>query len=588
MDDVDRKGFKKYLIVSFIGGIFSILGVGAVIPFMTVLIQPDKMQHFWLFQHWQYHYIVLFLTVVLIIAFALKNLASVFLLRYQSIFLFGLIAKVQQQLFSAYLAMPYEYHVNRNTPDLIKNINNETTMLANYVIAPLGTFLTELFASGFVVVLLLFLAPVFTLLATVFLMLGIFCFMRILKRKAAYYANTRTAAWSSMTRHVLAGLSGIKELKLYHREHQLLTTFTDDAVQLKSSTAFQNVFEQVPRMLIEFIGLTTVMGILCSFILIGKNPSNLVILLGIFGVAAAQLLPSLNRLTQATAQIKYGMPALKTLYQELQQRNTEHIKRLSIKQDIQKIGFSQTIRISNLHYSYQDGTAAVNGVDIIIPKNKRIALVGASGAGKTTVVDLLMGLYSPSGGNIAADGQVLTTEAELLGLQKLFAYIPQTIVLYDQSIKENIAFGTPEHEINSAKVWRCLQLAQSDKFVKGLAARENTFIGEGGIRLSGGQRQRIGIARALYQDPEILVMDEATAALDNLTEQEITSVLSTLENLTIITIAHRLTTIRSYDVIYVLDKGKVVSSGSYDELLEKCAVFQQMVKAGDKNQKINS
>ena len=583
MDDVDRRGFKKYLVVLFMGSIFSILGIGAVIPFMTVLIQPHKVQHFWLFQHWQYYYVTLFLTVVLIVAFALKNLASILLLRYQSSFLFGLVAKVQQRLFSAYLAMPYEYHVNRSTPDLIKNINSETTMFADYVIAPLGIFLTESFASGFVLLLLLILAPVFTVLVTALLILSIFCFMRILKRKATYYANTRSAAWSSITRHVLAGLSGIKELKLYHREYQLLTTFTNDALQLKSSTTFQYIFGQAPRMLIEFLGLATVMSILCGFILMGKSPSSLLTLLGVFGVATAQLLPSLNRSIQAVTQIKYGMPALKTLYEELQQGNKEQIKRLQTKQDIQKVHFSQSIMITDLQYTYQDGTVAIRGVNMTILKNKRIALVGVSGAGKTTVVDLLMGLYLPSYGKITVDGKVLTTEAELLGLQKLFAYIPQTIVLYDQSIKENITFDMPEHSIDSAKVWRCLQMAQLADFVKGLAARENTLIGEGGIRLSGGQRQRIGIARALYQDPEILVMDEATAALDNLTEQQITSVLSTLDNLTIITIAHRLTTIKFYDSIYVLDKGKVVSSGTYDELLKKSTVFQRMVQAGDKN-----
>lgn len=584
MDDADRKGFKKYLIVLFFSSIFSIAGIGAMIPFMKVLLQPDKIEHFWLFQHWQYPSIVLFLTLVLIAAFALKNGAALFLLRYQSTFLFGLVEKIQHHLFAGYLAMPYEYHVNRSTPDLIKNINNETVVLANYVIAPLGTFLTEFVASGFLVILLLIFSPVFTLLVTVFLLLGVFCFIRILKRKAEYHAQMRTTAWSAMTRHVLSGFSGIKELKLYHREHFVLKTFVTDARQLKFATVFQFVFQQSPRMLIEFLGLTVVMGILCGFIFMGENPKHLLVLLGIFGVAAVQLLPSLNRLTQAMAQIKYGMPALKTIYNELQQTTTQQMAMLQTKKDLQKMHFSQSIAITNLHYTYQDGTAAVNGVSMVIPKNKRIALVGASGAGKTTVVDLLMGLYSASGGNIVVDNKILMTEADILRLQKLFAYVPQSIILYDQSIKENIAFSISENDIDNEKVWRCLRLAQLDDFVKGLAAQENTVIGEGGIRLSGGQRQRIGIARALYQNPEILVMDEATAALDNPTEKEVTSVLSALENLTIITIAHRLTTIETYDIIYVLDKGKVVSLGTYNELLQQCTVFQRMVRAVEKNE----
>lgn len=337
MDDVDRKKFKKYILVLFLGSVFSVLGVGAVIPFINILIQPEKITQLSLFHDWKYDNIVLFLTVFLVADFAVKNLASLFLLIYQSKFLFGLTEKIQNKLFSTYMSMPYEYHLNRSTPDLIKNINNETTMLSNYVIAPLGTFLTEFISSCFVFLVLMFLAPIFTLLVSIFLILGVFGFMKILKNRIEHYANIRTKAWSSMTSHVLSGLSGIKEAKLYHCESIFLDTFEIDAVELKSSSAFQYAFQQSPRMLIEFIGLTVVMGVLCGFIFFGKSPRSMFVLLGVFGVAAAQLLPSLNRLTQALAQIKYGIPALKTIYTELQQKTDSQIKVLETKKISKKL-----------------------------------------------------------------------------------------------------------------------------------------------------------------------------------------------------------------------------------------------------------
>lgn len=576
MDKQDKKGFGIYTIVLFLGSIFSILGIGAVIPFIHILIQPEKIMALSLFQGWSYHQVIILFTTMLIAAFLLKNVVAFALLNYQSHFLYGLVAKIQSKLFRGYMALPYEYHLYRSTPDLIKNVNNETNVFSS-IVGSFGTFSIELFSLFFILVLLIIINPIFTISVVFSLLIAISFFMKLIKVKIEYYAKVRTNAWSLMTDNVLAGLSGIKEAKLYHCENIFLKNFQRNTTALKSSSAFQMTFQQAPRMLIEFIGLAVVMVVLCAFILLGNTPEEMFVLLGVFGVAAAQLLPSLNRLTQAMVQIKYGMPALETIYNELTQVSKADLEALAIKSQALTIEFNQTITLNNLHYIYKDGTVALTGVNIDLPKNKRIAFVGASGAGKTTLVDLLMGLYLPKNGEIMIDGKVLKTEADIFSFQRLFAYIPQSIVLYDQSIQENIAFGVPKEKIDREKIAQCLQAAQLEGFVQGLSQQENTLIGESGVRLSGGQRQRIGIARALYQNPEILVMDEATSALDNQTEKEVTNVLSTLKHLTIITIAHRLTTIQHYDIIYMLDQGKVIASGDYNELLAHCDKFKEMV-----------
>ena len=579
MDKQDKKGFGIYTIVLFLGSIFSILGIGAVIPFIHILIQPEKIMALSLFQGWSYHQVIILFTTLLILAFLLKNLVAFALLNYQSHFLYGLVAKIQSKLFYGYMALPYEYHLYRSTPDLIKNINTEVTVYFNSITSSLGIFLTEFIAVVFILIAMIIISPAMTLLVASFLFVSIFYLMRIIKKKLEYYSQLRSHTSLSITDTVISGLSGIKESKLYHCEHFFLKDFDKDAMALKHSSCYQGILQQAPRMLIEFIGLTVVMVVLCVFILLGNTPEEMFVLLGVFGVAAAQLLPSLNRLTQAMVQIKYGMPALETIYNELNQVNDTDLEALAIKSQALTMDFNQAIVLKNLHYIYKDGTVALKGININLPKNKRIAFVGASGAGKTTLVDLLMGLYLPKNGEIMIDGKVLKTEADIFSFQCLFAYIPQSIVLYDQSIEENIAFGVPKEKIDRDKIAQCLQAAQLDGFVQGLSQQENTLIGESGVRLSGGQRQRIGIARALYQNPEILVMDEATSALDNQTEKEVTNVLSTLKHLTIITIAHRLTTIQHYDIIYMLDQGKVIASGDYNELLAHCDKFRQMVSA---------
>ena len=578
MDNNDKKGFLKFLIVLILGSIFSILGIGAVLPFMSVIIEPNKIMSYNLFQGYSYHQIVVFLTLLLIIAFAIKNLVALWLVHYQNGFLQNLVAKIQQKLFTKYMASNYEYHLNSSTPEMIRNINNEIVVLNVNVISPLGIFLSEFISLVFVIVLLAFINFAFTILVMVSLVIGISLFMKLIRARQRYYANLRSDAWSATTENVLAGLSGIKEVKLYHCENVFLNRFRKSIKDLKLSTIFQNTFGLAPRMLIEFLGLTVVMVVLCGFVLSGSSPQSMLILLGVFGVAAAQLLPSLNRLTQQLVSIRYGVPALKTIYDEFHKKDDHDLDILEKKNKITSpLEFSSKIELQDLHYSYNDGTKAIFGISLDIFKNKKIAFVGKSGAGKTTLVDLIMGLYEASQGRIRLDGTILSTDQQKLAFQKLFAYIPQSIILFDKTIRENIAFGIDSEKIDNNRVKESLKLAQLDEFVNGLKDKENTFIGESGIRLSGGQRQRIGIARALYRNPQILVMDEATSALDNNTEKEITSVLSKLTNLTIITIAHRLTTIEDYDVIYLLDKGKVVSYGNYQELLQKSEIFRNMV-----------
>ena len=577
LDSADRKKFLKYVFVLMLGSVLSVLGIGTVVPFISALLTPEKIMNFPIISGFTYHHVIIILTALLILGFAVKNLTAFFLNNYQSHFLYMLVAKIQKKLFSNYMSFDYSYHLNRKTPNLIKIINNETNIVAGNVILPIGVICTELFSSTFITVFLIYLNPLFTGIIIASLSLSTILFMRCIRHGLKKQGNNRANAWLEMTDCLMSGFSGIKETKLYHCELFFVDNFLKQADKLKLAQAYLNTWSPAPRYFLEFIGLTVVMTLLCIFVLTGHDTKTMFVLLGVFAVAASQILPSMNRLTQALVQIRYGLPALIEIHQELILSDQAPKNNTFKKNNLLLMPFEKLITLKNISYSYADGTCALNGTTLSIPKGKRVALVGASGAGKTTLVDLIMGLYRSKSGDFFVDDYLLKTDADFASFQKLFGYIPQQIQLFDKTILENIAFGLDKSEIDCDHAWQCLEMAQLKNFVMELKDKEESFVGEGGVRLSGGQRQRLGIARALYRRPKILVMDEATSALDNNTEKSITDVVLNLKEITILTIAHRLTTIQNYDLIYVLDKGRVISSGNFNMLSSDCDYFRRML-----------
>lgn len=581
MDHDDKLKFRKYLVVLFFVSFLSVIGIGVIIPFINILIQPELTMKYNYWKQWNYTTLVFMFSTLMILAFLIKNISSFFMLKYQFGFLFEFMSKIQIKLFNKYLSHPYEYHINRSTPELIKNINNETSILSLYVVAPFGNFLTEVISSLFILFFLLIINFLFTSLVIFFLGTSIILLMKITKTKAAYYSKLRSVALSEMTNSVISGLEGIKELKIYHKELYFFDDFVKNADSLSKSSAFQLVFQQSPRMMIEFLGLSVIMGLMCVYIFNGAKSNELFVLLGVFGVAAAQLLPSINRLTQALTQIKYGMLSLEVIYKELHQMDKQKYKKLSLEHNKYIIPFNKKIELKNLSHIYQDGTVALKDICLTIPKGYKIALVGKSGSGKTSLADCLLGLYDFKHGEILVDDKLIQSIEDSYAFQKLFGYIPQFITLYNKTLAENIAFGIASKEIDYNRIWECLEKAKLDDFVHQLPYKENTIIGEKGMKLSGGQRQRIGIARALYQQPTVLIMDEATSALDNITEKEIMQVFDQLNDITIVTIAHRLSTIKEYNLIYVLESGKIIDSGDFYHLMHNCSFFREMVLSGD-------
>lgn len=578
LDKTSKKKFLLIVLLLFVSGGLSLLGIGAVIPFVTVLLSPEK--------NWlgniladQKTNILPITILIMVAAFWLKNIISYYCVKTQTKILFGMAYKFSRELFHVYMRAPYSWHLSQSTPELIRNVINECYVIAGGILAPLGTFSTELVSSLFIFIFLLYINVKFTLIVSGALLLCMLFYGFLTRNKVRYYANKRTEAWASMTKDVMQGIGGIKESKIYELEQHFISSFDEQSNIAADSAAFSSIYSQAPRFALEAVAITVVMIAICLIWSFNRNNNEILLILSIFGVAAMQLLPSLNRLMTSFASIKYSSPALSIIEKALN-TNIDESKIKMIHSDHSNYfsGFEKELHLDKISFSYPDGTCALNNVSLTIKKGQSVALVGYSGAGKTSLADIILGLFKLKSGKIYVDGVELGENNQRLWQQHL-GYIPQFIYLYDCTIKENVAFGVSLEKIDEDQVWQALDIANLKEFVNSLPHGLNTQIGENGVRLSGGQRQRVGIARALFRNPGVLIMDEATAALDNQTEKEVTqSIQKAARNRTVITIAHRLSTVKNSDVIFVMEEGGIIASGSYNELINDCELFRDLIQ----------
>jgi ATP-binding cassette subfamily C protein len=337
----------------------------------------------------------------------------------------------------------------------------------------------------------------------------------------------------------------------------------------------------LPRLLIEAVAIgALVLLVVLMISQPGDNIASVVPKLGLFAIAAMRLMPSLSKLFSALTSLRDNVAAVDTLYADLKDGIALRQHPSEDKKPRTAFSYTRNIRLEKLSYSYpQTNQNVIDGVDLVIERGQSVAFVGASGAGKTTLVDLVLGLLEPTSGDIRVDGREI--HDDLYGWQSLIGYIPQDTYVTDDTLRRNIALGRTDAEIDHVQIERVLRLAQLSAFVEDLPQGLETDVGERGARLSGGQRQRIGIARALYHDPDVLVMDEATSALDGETEKEITTAINQLSGKqTLIIIAHRLSTVRHCDVIVLLEAGRIVDQGSFASLVERNAEFHHLVGLG--------
>jgi ABC-type multidrug transport system fused ATPase/permease subunit len=485
------------------------------------------------------------------------------------------------RLLKHYLRQPYEFFLGRHSGDMSKSILSEVDQLVVYVYRPLCSMVSYCLVLVVMIALLILINPWVAVLSVGFLGILNGLFFLLLRKKLALLGDRIVVA--DKERFMAAGeaLGGIKDIKLLGREHAYLSRFFDPSKSFATSHAIHQTLNQVPYYLIEVIAIGGIL--LISIILIsqsgGINSGSLGVILpalGLYAFAAYRLKPAVTNIFQGFTSLRFGRAIVNSLYSEMHLHDAPIV---TLKTNTGQIKARYSIELEDITYFYP-GTIkpAIKNMRLSIPVGSSLGLVGSTGAGKTTVVDIVLGLLHPTQGSICVDGELVSNQ-NLHTWQQSLGYVPQEIFFTDTSVSENIAFGVPKNEIDFEQVMRCADMAQIHDFiVKELPERYDTLLGERGVRLSGGQRQRIGIARALYHNPEVLVFDEATSALDNITERAVMEAIDALvkKKKTIILIAHRLSTVRNCDQIVLIERGIIKAIGNFQELTRGSEQFRSM------------
>ena len=551
-------------IIIFIGAFVVLLGVSAIMPLIEVATKPEEMGEKWYFVLVSEYtgitdanQMLVFLAVVLIVIYILKNIYVTVMYSLQYRFIFNNQQRLSVRMMKSYMQQDYLFHVSKNVAEFQRNITNDVNgffTVALYVLQ----FLAEFSVSAVLIVFLLIQDWTSTLAVASLLVLFMGFFTIFFKKVLVKKGEESRQANVLVTKWLFQSFSGIKEIKVTNKESFFISNYDKNFKTCATVQRQQSILTYLPRPVMETVCICSLMLAMIIKIMVEKSDiTSFVTTLSIFAVAAFRMLPSFNKITGYISGMMFNKPAIDAVYRDLKEIEALQEQRKENRLDTQNIAFNQTIELKNLSFRYPESEKWIlkNAV-LTIDKNTSVAFVGASGAGKTTAADLILGILEPQEGAILIDG--MDIKACMSSWHEKLGYIPQTIYLMDDTIRANIAFGIPEAEMDNEAIENAIKEAQLDELVHSLPDGLDTMIGDRGVKLSGGQRQRIGIARALYRDPQVLILDEATSALDNETEKEVMAAIDGLHGTrTLIVIAHRLSTIKNCDFVYEVGGGKI-------------------------------
>lgn len=479
------------------------------------------------------------------------------------------------RLYGYYLHQPWAFHSAHHSAQLTNRISQECGRVINQIIAPLMMMNARIVLSVMMLTTIFYINPEIALVGTSLFAIVYFLLFRTVR--GSLINNGRQITETNRERFKLMneGFGGIKETLLLGRQLEFYRRFRSVSEKLGRAMASNTGIVQIPRYAVELVAFGSIILLVLYLLKSYQGDSTMILpVLSVNALACFKLLPAFQQVYASISNIKSNLSAFDSIKNELIESAESHYDYI---RDDRKLIPNREIKLDAITFSYaKKDTPALKDVTLRIPVNKTIALVGESGSGKSTVVDLIMGLISPDQGSLTIDG-IQIDSCSRRAWQNTIGYVSQLIFLADSTIRENIAFGIAEDEIDDDKVQKAIELAHLDSFVQSLQCGVYTNIGEKGVQLSGGQRQRVAIARALYIDAEVLVLDEATSALDGVTERMVMEAISEFSgSKTIILVAHRLATVRSSDIIYLLDNGRIKCSGTYDELIRDSELFRNM------------
>jgi ABC-type multidrug transport system fused ATPase/permease subunit len=569
--------------------ITEIVGVGVIPVFVAILADPD-----YVFNHREFGKLLRYLgintfdalfvfgMVSLVAVFTFKGLFNMFYHFLEGRYIWNRYDYISSNLFRKYMHAPYTFHLDRNSADLLRNITESGRFLVSDVLSPMLKLAMNVILTVAIIIMLIKINP--TLTFSVFVVIGGIGFLtiRLLKGAISSYGREAHDARVEIIKSVNDGLGGFKDIRILKREDFFINRLSSHVRRYVKAQTFWSGTQQSDKPITEWVAIVGIVFISIALSYHYESMQHAIPVLALYGAAILRLMPAIRQILHSVNSIRYYAQTLDHISEDLQKDDG------ATEIDVVSSGISGSngrpaqpdsgakVVFDQVSYTYPNSKMqAVNGLSLSIQKGEVVGLAGSTGAGKTTVADLLMGLLKPSHGNINIDGRDVDG-AKSAGRHSV-SYIPQFIYLSDDTLRRNIAFGLEDEDIDDAKVLRCLEAAQLTDVVEHMEHGIHTRIGERGVRISGGQRQRIGIARALYLDADVIIMDEATSALDNYTENEVVQAIERLRGeLTFVIIAHRHTLIERCDRIFFLENGKLAAEGGYQELIRTNDEFRKM------------
>ena len=592
LDGRERRNAWITLAIVILGALSSAFMVGSVLPFLMVLSDPGQIARVpalaWAYEVFGFSSGYSFLVALGLVSFAVIVLTSLIqIAKTYAVARFALmrIHSISCRLLIAYLRQPYAFFLNRHTGEMGTRVLSESQLLVGQFLQPAAELIAATLSVIALVGLLLWVDPMIAAISFATLG-GIYGAVYLFSRRGLKrYGGERAKANSDRYRMANEALAGIKDIKLLGREASYAARYSDPSHRMARAFVSVQLISQIPQFAIQAVAFGGVI-LLCLVLMdpeglaSGTALGGILPTLGVFAFSGQRLMPELSKVYHSLSQLQVGSAAVDAVHQDLVNEAGSGSLPGAIPS---AIGLKQRFEFEDVSYRYPNAEmAGLTSVSLDLRAGERIGIVGSTGAGKTTLADLVLGLLQPSHGCIRVDGTPIT-DANLRAWQQSVGYVPQDIFLTDASISENIALGVPPLEIDEARVRRAAEIARIDAFIlQELPDGYATTIGERGVRLSGGQRQRVGIARALYHDADLIVFDEATSALDNLTEREVMTAIDALPgDKTVLMIAHRLSTVRRCDRIIVLDKGRLVDCDTWDRLMANSPTFQSIAQPHD-------
>lgn len=582
---LDRKDHIQLVILTgilLIAALLEVIGVGIVPAFVASISVPERI--------FEYPYagellrdygvvnqrqLLLLFTGFLIIIFTTKFGYKVFTSIVQARFLQNLRVRLSTELFRAYMYAPYSFHLQRNPAELMRNANQEVERMIEHVMSPLLILIAQGLIGLAIIIFMMAVQPLVTLTGLGFFAIASYLFLAMVRSRALSYGKQAQKYRGELIKSVNQGLGGLKEARILGREQSFVEKYRYSANKLAQSIRHQFITSQmIPSglELVAVIGLTAIVGLLMT---LGMQTQDILPVLALFAAALLRLKQVVSQLVSTINILRYEYITVIPVFEDLTYLASQ-TRGIESSGNIKKLPLKKAIEIKDVCFTYPHAkNKALDHVNLSIPKGASVAFVGETGAGKSTLADVLLGLIEPDSGQVLVDGKDI--RLNLRSWQANIGYIPQSLYLLDDSLRRNIAFGLPDDRIDDNQVMEVLKIAQLEEVLSDLPDGLDTLLGDRGIRLSGGQRQRVCIARALYNDPEVLILDEATSALDNQTEKRIVNELEVSRgDKTLIIIAHRLSTVENCDCLYLLHKNKISAEGSYIELLDSSESFRMM------------